>query len=77
MAALIDSSILIAAERAVFDLQVLFAQRPDDQFGISAITAAELLHGVMRARTAKLRERRQDFVEASSRVCRCFRSISM
>jgi tRNA(fMet)-specific endonuclease VapC len=63
MAALIDSSVLIAAERGALDLNNLLARYAEEDVAISAITASELLHGVHRAKTAAQRHRRQAFVE--------------
>ena len=60
MAILIDTSVVVAAERGALAL--------DDAVGeqdraISAITASELLNGVHRARSERIRSRRQAFVE--------------
>jgi tRNA(fMet)-specific endonuclease VapC len=63
MAALIDSSILIAAERGALDLDKFAARFAAEDVAISTVTAAELLHGVHRAGTAAQRHRRQAFVE--------------
>jgi tRNA(fMet)-specific endonuclease VapC len=60
---LIDSSVLIAAERGQLDLEVILAERAGEEFAISAITASELLHGVHRAQTSVQRSRREAFVE--------------
>jgi tRNA(fMet)-specific endonuclease VapC len=64
MAALIDSSVLIAAERGQLDLERLSSLYAEEGVAISAVTASELLHGLYRARTASQRHRRQAFVEA-------------
>lgn len=63
MAALIDSSVLIAAERGQLDLGDLSTRYANEDVAISAVTASELLHGVHRAKTAAQRHRRQAFVE--------------
>jgi predicted nucleic acid-binding protein len=63
MATLIDSSVLIAAERGQLDLDGISARYAEDDVAISAVTASELLHGLYRARTAAQRHRRQAFVE--------------
>ena len=63
MGALIDTSILIAAERGQLDLTALLTEHAYENFGLSAITATELLHGVRRAKTAALHSRREAFVE--------------
>jgi tRNA(fMet)-specific endonuclease VapC len=60
---LIDSSVLIAAERETIDLAGLMAAHADEAVAIAAITAAELLHGVHRAATPAQRQRRETFVE--------------
>lgn len=46
MGAVIDSSVLIAAERGKLDLLRVLADHGDEPIAISAITASELLHGV-------------------------------
>jgi predicted nucleic acid-binding protein len=63
MATLIDSSVLIAAERGDLDLSNVLPRYAEEGVAISAITASELLHGVHRAKTAAQRHRRQAFVE--------------
>jgi tRNA(fMet)-specific endonuclease VapC len=62
--ALIDSSVLIAAERGQLDLERLLDEHADEDFAISAITASELLHGVHRADSSARRVRREAYVEA-------------
>jgi predicted nucleic acid-binding protein len=63
MAALIDSSVLIAAERGQLNLDDIAARYAEEDVALSAVTASELLHGLYRARTAAQRHRRQAFVE--------------
>ncbi|HKV53486.1 MAG TPA: PIN domain-containing protein [Candidatus Binataceae bacterium] len=63
MAALIDSSVLIAAERGQLSFDDIAPVFSEENVAISAVTASELLHGVHRARTATQRHRRQAFVE--------------
>ncbi len=63
MGLILDSSVLIAAERGRFDLPALFRDKADESFCIAAITASELLHGVERADTAERREKRSRYVE--------------
>ncbi len=63
MASLIDSSVLIAAERGRIDLAAQLAARGEELVAISSITASELLHGVHRAATPEQRARREAFVE--------------
>jgi tRNA(fMet)-specific endonuclease VapC len=63
MAALIDSSVLIAAERGDLAIDEMTRYLAEEDVAISAVTASELLHGLYRARTALQRSRRQVFVE--------------
>jgi len=63
MATLIDSSVLIAAERGDLALDAFSTRYAQEDLAISAVTASELLHGVHRARTPGQRQRRQAFVE--------------
>jgi predicted nucleic acid-binding protein len=63
MATLIDSSVLIAAERGDLALDTFSARYAEEDVAISAVTASELLHGVHRARTAGQRHRCQAFIE--------------
>ncbi|MBA3807574.1 MAG: PIN domain-containing protein [Solirubrobacterales bacterium] len=60
MACLLDTSILIDAER---DAQVLDRLDDEETQLISVITASELLHGVHRANDSTRRGRREAFVE--------------
>ena len=60
MATLIDSSVLIAAERGQLNVDGIAAK---EDVAISAVTASELLHGVHRAKTPAQRNWRQAFVE--------------
>lgn len=63
MGLMIDSSVLIAAERGVLDLPAFFAAHAEEAFFLAAVTAAELLYGVEVANTAKRRALRGAFVE--------------
>jgi predicted nucleic acid-binding protein len=63
MGVLIDTSVVIDAERGRLDLAAHVARRPDDDTFLSVITASELLHGVHRAATPAQRARRSAFVE--------------
>jgi tRNA(fMet)-specific endonuclease VapC len=63
VATLIDASVLIAAERGQLDWDQLLVDQGDEQLALAAITAAELLHGVHRARNPAQRVRREAFVE--------------
>jgi tRNA(fMet)-specific endonuclease VapC len=62
MATLIDSSVLIAAERGATDLKQLLSTH-DDEIVLSSITASELLHGLHRAGNPEVRKRREALVE--------------
>jgi tRNA(fMet)-specific endonuclease VapC len=64
MGVLIDASVLIEHERGRLDLKANLANREDEEFFLSVITASELLHGVHRARDASARARRSAWVEA-------------
>ena len=48
MGVLIDSSVLIAAERDDLDLETVLGRSGDDPLGVAAITVAEVLYGVHR-----------------------------
>ncbi len=74
MGTLLDTTVFIDLERAVRPLPAANAMAevsgrlegqlgPDEEVGIAAITASELLHGVHRA-TPEHRARREAFVEA-------------
>lgn len=56
---ILDTGILVAAERGKLDLAAL----RDHDIVIAAVTAAELLTGVERADTPERRERRQEFAD--------------
>lgn len=64
MGLLIDSSILIEAERRRLSLSEHVAARGNEEAFVSVITASELLHGVHRAVDANQRAKRSAFVEA-------------
>ena len=63
MGVIFDTSEIITIERNRQDIEALIYGREDDPFGISVVTAAELLHGVERANTEARKVRRQAFVE--------------
>ncbi|MFN2425633.1 MAG: PIN domain-containing protein [Candidatus Binatia bacterium] len=62
MGKVIDSSVLIAAERGQLDLSAALSDHRDENFSISAVTASELLHGVHRVASSK-RAATEVFVE--------------
>ena len=61
MGTLIDTSVVIAAERGALDLHAVL--RTDGEFALSAITVSELQHGVHRASRGRVRTLRGAFVE--------------
>lgn len=63
MALLVDTSVLIQAERHGLSLDAL-PLPPDEPVCIAAITASELLHGLYRANSPMRRLRRERLVEA-------------
>ena len=63
MGVILDTSVLIALERNLLDMDKLIAHREEESFAISVITASELLHGVYRANIEKRRLKREAFVE--------------
>ena len=65
---ILDSSIIIAAERARFDLDGLLESHRDEPVRIAAITASELLHGWERAPAGRRRDHRKQFVENVLRI---------
>jgi len=63
MGALVDSSVLIAAERGLLDIGSVATEHGQLELAMSVITASELLHGVHRADTKARRTRREAYVE--------------
>lgn len=63
MAVILDTAVLIAAERAAFDMPAYLATLGDEPIALAAISASALLHGVERARDPLVRQRRGAFVE--------------
>jgi predicted nucleic acid-binding protein len=64
MGALIDASVLIAAERGSLDIDAALGEHRGTEFALSSVTASELLHGVHRAKTSTQKLRREAYVEA-------------
>ena len=60
---ILDTAVLIAAERGTFDIPGYLAALGDAPVALAAISASELLHGVERARDGAIRRRRSEFVE--------------
>lgn len=63
MGALIDASVLIAAERGALDWDRVLSTHAAEAVALSAITASEILHGVHRASGDRQRAFREAFVE--------------
>lgn len=63
MEIILDADVIIGGEKGLFDFPGWLATRADDQFGIAAITVAELWHGVERASGAR-KTRRQQYLQA-------------
>ena len=63
MGIVFDTTVLIAIERSPHQIEKVIGGRENEPFGISVITASELLHGVHRADSEKRRLKRQAFVE--------------
>ncbi len=63
MGILIDSTVLIPAEKGQLSLEPWIESHPQEPLVLSALTASELLHGVHRAVDAKRRLKREQFVE--------------
>ena len=63
MAALIDTSILIAAERGELDLNKFAAEHGETDLALAAISASELLHGIHRLRRSARKIRTEAWVE--------------
>jgi tRNA(fMet)-specific endonuclease VapC len=61
--ALIDTSILIAFDRGIIDLQDLLNAFPDEEWFISTVTVSELLQGALRTISPARRAARFAFVE--------------
>jgi tRNA(fMet)-specific endonuclease VapC len=64
VAVLIDASILIEAERGRLELEPHVAQRQEEEFFLSVITASELLHRAHRAVQPEVHAKQSAFVEA-------------
>ena len=63
MGVILDTSVLIEAERGNFDLEEFTKGREQEPFGLSVISVAELLHGVHRADTEMRCVKRSAYVE--------------
>jgi len=63
MGVILDTSVLIDAERGRFNAVRFIQGRENEPFGLSVITVAELFHGVYRADSSRRRQKRIDYVE--------------
>lgn len=63
MGVILDTSVLIEAERREFELNEFTKDREEEPFGLSVISVAELLHGVHRADSRTRRLKRSAYVE--------------
>jgi tRNA(fMet)-specific endonuclease VapC len=63
MGVILDTSVLIEAERQESEIQQFADSREEEVFGLSVISVAELLHGVHRAESRKRRLKRTAYVE--------------
>jgi len=63
MGIILDTSVLIEAERQALVIDKFTDNREEDLFGLSVISVAELLHGVHRADSTKRRLKRSAYVE--------------
>lgn len=63
MVIMLDADVVIRGEKGRFDLANWVSSRPDDQFELSAITVAELWHGVERA-TGSARLKRKNYLSS-------------
>jgi len=63
MGVILDTSVLIEAERQESEIQQFAESREEEVFGLSVISVAELLHGVHRANSTKRRIKRSAYVE--------------
>ena len=63
MGVILDTSVLIEAERRKFQTDTFAENRDEEIFGLSVISVAELLHGVHRADSTERRLKRSAYVE--------------
>lgn len=70
MGVILDSSVIIAAERrghtVLQILEQVRARQGEIEIGVSVVTIAELMHGAYRTKTKVQQERRLEFIE---RLC--------
>jgi tRNA(fMet)-specific endonuclease VapC len=63
MGVILDTSVLVAAERRTIRIEELLRSLGDEPVAVAAITASELLHGCHRTPDPGVRARRWAFVE--------------
>ena len=67
MGVILDSSVLIAAERRGHTVRQILEQvratQGEIEIGLSVVTIAELVHGAYRAKTQEQQQRRLEFIE--------------
>ena len=63
MGVILDTTVLIAAERGKLDMATLLAAAGEEPVVLAAVVASELLHGVERATPGEIREKRHAYVE--------------
>jgi tRNA(fMet)-specific endonuclease VapC len=63
MAIILDADVIIRGEKGTFDLKGWLEANPEEQFGLAAVTIAELWHGVERAAGA-IRARREKYLQS-------------
>jgi len=63
MGIIFDTSVLVAIERSSHHIEKVINGRENEPFGISVMTASELLHGIHRADSEKRRLKREAYVE--------------
>lgn len=68
MGILIDTDVLIEAEKGNYPLEQLLIKFGEEEVGISSITVSELLHGVECAKTEKIKGERSEFVEGILKI---------
>jgi tRNA(fMet)-specific endonuclease VapC len=63
MGLILDTSVLVAAERREFQITAFLVAQPVAPVRLAAVTYSELLHGLERAADAQIRARRRRFIE--------------
>ncbi len=61
---MLDADVIIRGEKGTFELEKWLASHPNERFEISAITVAELWHGVERA-TGRQKSARERYLRAT------------